>query len=140
MALFDDVVVNAKSAAAAVSKKAGAFYDLSKLRISCAGLRGELTKKYQALGEAVYNNDPEAVITELKEEITDLKHDIADIERTIAAASNSVICAQCGEKLPKSARFCYTCGARVVREESVAAVLALEEPVKAEEKTEETAE
>ena len=110
MAIFDDVVVNAKSAAAAVSKKAGAFYDLSKLRISAAGLRGELNKKYTALGESVYNNDPQTTIDEIKAEIAEIKQSIADVEKIIAAASNTTFCAACGEKLPKSARFCLTCG------------------------------
>ncbi len=113
MAIFDDVVVNAKSAAAAVSKKAGAFYDLSKLRISAAGLRGELNKKYTALGESVYNNDPESTVDAIKAEIADIKHNIADIEKIIASVSNTTFCPSCGEKLPKSAHFCPTCGSPV---------------------------
>lgn len=115
MAILDDVVVNAKSAAAAVSKKAGKFYDLSKLRISAAGLRGELNKKYTALGESVYNNDPQTTIDEIKEEITEIKQSIADIEKIIASISNTAFCAACGEKLPKSARFCLTCGNPVTK-------------------------
>ncbi len=140
MAIFDDVVVNAKSAAAAVSKKAGAFYDLSKLRISCAGLRGELTKKYQALGESVFNNDPAETIDVLKDEIADLKQDIADIERTIAASSNTVFCPKCGEKLSKSARYCSTCGARVVKNEEPVAEEAPASESAPETASEETAE
>ena len=70
MAIFDDVVVNAKSAAAAVSKKAGEIYDLSKLRISLASLRSELNKQYQVLGEAVFNSEPEAA-EDTAEQITE---------------------------------------------------------------------
>ncbi|MCH5298373.1 MAG: hypothetical protein J1E96_01290 [Ruminococcus sp.] len=117
MAIFDDVVVNAKSAAAAVSKKAGAFYDLSKLRISAAGLRGELNKKYAALGESVYNNDPEATVEEIKAEIAEIKQNIADIEKIISSTSNTTFCTVCGEKLPKAARFCLTCGNPVAKVE-----------------------
>ena len=48
MGIFDDVVVNAKSAAQTVGKMAGQFVDMSKLRINMAELNGEITKRYQA--------------------------------------------------------------------------------------------
>ena len=76
MAIFDDVVVNAKSAAAVVSKKAGTIIDFSKLRISLASLRSELSKQYSALGEAVYNNAPEEELEAIKSAISDVKQNI----------------------------------------------------------------
>ncbi len=110
MAIFDDVVVNAKSAASVVSKKAGEIFDLSKLRISLASLRSELSKQYQALGEAVYNNDPAEEIEAIKEEITSVKQNIDDIEKVLSNAKNTVTCPACGEKLTKNAKYCSTCG------------------------------
>ena len=121
MAIFDDVVVNAKSAASVVSKKAGELFDLSKLRISLASLRGELNKQYQALGEAVYNNDPAEEIEAIKAEITLVKENIADIENVLANAKNSVTCPACGEKLNKNAQFCSTCGTAIPKVEKVCA-------------------
>ena len=44
MGIFDDVVVNAKSAAQTVGKMAGQFVDMSKLRINMSELNGEITK------------------------------------------------------------------------------------------------
>ncbi len=113
MAIFDDVVVNAKSAASVVSKKAGEIIDLSKLRISLASLRSELAKQYQALGEAVYNGDPVEEINAIKEEIAALKQNISDIEDILLSARNSVTCPACGEKLNKNARYCSTCGTAI---------------------------
>ena len=110
MAIFDDVVVNAKSAASVVSKKAGEIFDLSKLRISLASLRADLSKQYQALGEAFYNGDPAEEIDAIKEEITTIKQNIADIENVLANAKNTVTCPACGEKLNKNAKFCFTSG------------------------------
>ncbi len=113
MAIFDDVVVNAKSAASVVSKKAGELFDLSKLRISLASLRGELSKQYQALGEAVYNNEPAEEIDAIKAEISSVKQNVQDIESILASAKNSVTCPACGEKLSKNAQFCSTCGTAI---------------------------
>ena len=113
MAIFDDVVVNAKSAAAAVSKKAGTLYDLSKLRISLSSLRADISKKYQALGEAVYNNDPEDEIAQLRAEIDLVKQNIEDVEKVLNSVKNSVTCPNCGEKLSKNAQFCIICGKKI---------------------------
>ena len=52
MGIFDDVVVNAKSAAQTVGKMAGQFVDMSKLRINMSELNGEITKRYQEKSEA----------------------------------------------------------------------------------------
>ncbi|MCH5304652.1 MAG: zinc-ribbon domain-containing protein [Ruminococcus sp.] len=119
MAIFDDVVVNAKSAASVVSKKAGEIFDLSKLRISLASMRGELNKQYQALGEAVYNNASDDEITDIKNEITSVKQNIEDIENILASAKSYVSCPACGEKLNKNAQFCSTCGTAIPSSKSV---------------------
>ena len=96
MAIFDDVVVNAKSAAQAVTKKAGELYDLSKLRITLSGLRSDMNKQLLALGEAVYNNEPE--------------EELAEVEKILASVRNTVVCPKCGEKLQKNAQYCFMCG------------------------------
>ena len=116
MAIFDDVVVNAKTAASAVSKKAGELYDLSKLRIALAGLRSDPNKQYQALGEAVYSEAPEDEVEAIKTDIAEIKQNIVDVEKILAASRNTVKCPQCGQKLNKNASFCYTCGAAVPKE------------------------
>ena len=116
MAIFDDVVVNAKTAASAVSKKAGELYDLSKLRITLASLRSDLEKQYQALGEAVYSEAPDEEVDVIKAEIAEVKQNILDVEKILSASRNYVKCPQCGQKLNKNASFCYTCGAAIPKE------------------------
>lgn len=116
MAIFDDVVVNAKSAAAVVSKKAGTIIDLSKLRISLASLRSELSKQYSALGEAVYNNEPEEEIVAIKAAIAEVKQNIDDVEKILDNSKNTCVCPACGQKLPKNAQFCSTCGTAIPRD------------------------
>jgi rRNA maturation endonuclease Nob1 len=119
MAIFDDVVVNAKSAAAVVSKKAGTIIDLSKLRISLASLRSELNKQYVALGEAVYNNEPIDEIDAIKAAIDEVKQNIDDVEKILDASRNTITCPACGQKLPKSAQFCSTCGTQIPKKVAV---------------------
>ncbi len=110
MAIFDDVVVNAKSAAQAVTKKAGELYDLSKLRITLSGLRSDMNKQLLALGEAVYNNEPEEEVAELRASIDETKASIDEVEKILASVRNTVVCPKCGEKLQKNAQYCFMCG------------------------------
>ena len=111
MSLFDDVVVNAKSAANVVSKKAGELYDISKLKLSAANLRGELNREYRAFGEAVYNNIPEAELQENKNRIKELKESLKDVTELLNSAKNQSTCPECGASVIKGAQFCHSCGA-----------------------------
>ena len=52
--IFDDVVINAKAAAAVVSKKASTVYDTSKHKITAAEIRGEINKRLRDLGKFTY--------------------------------------------------------------------------------------
>ena len=53
--IFDDVVVNAKACASAVSQKASTVYDVSKHKITAAEIRGDINKKLRELG-ALHTN------------------------------------------------------------------------------------
>ena len=55
--IFDDVVVNAKAAAAVVSKKASTVYDTSKHKITAAEIRGEINKKLRDIGKYTYKKE-----------------------------------------------------------------------------------
>ncbi len=61
MGILDDVVINAKSVAEAVGRKAGQLVDVSKLHVSAAEVNAEITKRYQTLGQYVYENSREAL-------------------------------------------------------------------------------
>ena len=77
MGLFEDVVVNAKSAVDVVGKKAGKFVDVSKLRINAADINNEISRKFEELGRAVYEaakdgSDTSNAVSEHSAEINDL--------------------------------------------------------------------
>lgn len=121
MGIFDDVVVNAKSAAEAVGRKAGQLVDVSKLRIGAAELNSEITKRYDVLGQYVYDNcrqlltgDPEAF--GMMAEIDELKAQAAAIAKELGDRQNKIICSTCGKACANSDQFCSSCGAKLAPE------------------------
>lgn len=121
MGILDDVVVNAKSAAEAVGRKAGQLVDVSKLRIGAAEVNSEITKRYETLGRYVYENcrealagDPEAYGKMV--EIDELKAQAAAIAKELGDKQNKTVCPVCGKQCSNSDAFCSTCGAKLVPE------------------------
>ena len=119
MGILDDVVINAKSAAEAVSRKAGQIVDVSKLRISAAEINAEIAKRYEVLGQYVYEcsrsslaADPEAVGQ--MTEIDDLKAQQAAIAKELGDKQNKVFCPICGKQSPITAAFCSSCGTKLI--------------------------
>lgn len=119
MGIFDDVLVNAKSAAGYVSKKAGDIYDVSKLKLSEVNLKTELNKKYQEYGKAVYNKESAEITQKLEKEIAELIESVADINKLYNSTKNSTVCTTCGERMPKDAKYCPLCGAEQNIDEKV---------------------
>lgn len=120
--IFDDVVVNAKAAASAVSKKAATMYDTSKHKISAAELRGEINKRLRELGmltykKEVHGSDVTEEIAKLISEITELKENLAIILDHIDSIKNQKKCPKCESKVPRNSVYCNICGARIDEEE-----------------------
>ncbi len=116
--LFDDVVVNAKAAAAAVSQKASAVCDVSKHKLSAAEIRGEINKRLRSLGALTYkskvnNIDLSEEISKTISEITELKENLSVINEHIASSKNQKRCPKCEAIAPKNSLFCNICGAKL---------------------------
>ena len=115
MSIIDDVVVNAKSVADVVGKKAGKIIDVSKLKLTASEISSELSKKYEALGRFVYELDKndEFELDKLNNnlwEIKELEHQLEAVKNSIAAQSNKAVCPDCGCENVKTAFFCNNCG------------------------------
>lgn len=137
--ILDDVLVNAKAAASAVSKKASSVYDTSKHKITAAELRGEINKKLKDLGALTYKAQIQDVdlsedIATLVSEITDLKDSLAVINEHIANTKNQRKCSKCDAIVPKNSLYCNICGAKIEENETA------ETESKSEEGAEPTAE
>lgn len=121
MGILDDVVINAKSVAEAVGRKAGKLVDVSKLHVAAAEVNAEVTKRYQTLGQYVYENsreplaaDPEAMGQ--MAELDELQAQLAAISKELTDKQNKTICPTCGKHCSNNDVFCSTCGAKLNNE------------------------
>lgn len=120
MGILDDVVVNAKSAAQTVGKMAGQFVDMSKLRINLSELNGEINRRYQELGQFIYEakkagTADEAELEEKIVGIDDLYAQFTAVSAQLAALQNKVTCPCCGKQMDIDATFCSHCGVKLGR-------------------------
>ena len=135
--IFDDVVINAKAAAAVVSKKASIVYDTSKHKITAAEIRGEINKKLRDIGKYTYKKevfgvDTSAEIAQAIAEVKELKENLEIINAHIDSVKNQKKCPQCEAKVPRNSVFCNICGAKLTEEEPEAETAqTAEEPVEA---------
>ena len=121
MGILDDVVVNAKSAAEAVGKKAGQLVDVSKLRINLAELNAEISKRYEALGEYVYEACREQLAEDAEAvgkmaEIDELIAQQAAVAKELSDKQNKVPCPTCGKQSAVGPRHCSNCGTQLTEE------------------------
>lgn len=121
MGLLDDVIVNAKSAANVVGKKASQFVDISKLRISAADLNNEISKRFESMGRAVYEakkteNDASDLIAESVKAIDDLYEQLDAVNAQMAAAREKLICSNCGEENSQGSVYCCKCGHKLLND------------------------
>ena len=122
--IFDDVVVNAKAAAAVVSKKATTVYDTSKHKITAAEIRSEINKKLRDIGKytykkEVFGTDTSAEIAQAVAEVQELKENLDIINEHINSVKNQKKCLQCEAKIPRNSVYCNICGAKVEEAEPV---------------------
>lgn len=118
MGMLDDVIVNAKSAANVVGKKAAQLVDISKLRISAADLGNEISKQFESLGRAVFEaqkagNDPSQVIAEGIKKIDELQEQLDAINAQLASAREKLVCRYCGQENPQDSVYCCKCGQKL---------------------------
>ena len=118
MGLFEDVVVNAKSAVDIVGKKAGKIVDVSKLKINAADLNNEIAKRYESLGRMIYeqkktDNDSSELISDCIAAIDDLYEQLDAVNEQMVTMRAKFICKNCGQENPQNATYCSKCGQKM---------------------------
>ena len=122
MGLFEDVVVNAKSAVSVVGKKAGQIVDISKLRFNAAEINNEISKRFESLGRVVYDgekteNNASELVAECVKASDELYDQLDAINEQIAVLKNRLKCKSCGFENAQDAVFCNKCGTKLSGDE-----------------------
>ena len=115
MGLFEETVVKAKEIADITGKKAGDILNVSKLRVSAAALRSQISKLYEALGRTYYDmmkdGEPDTVALEsLSAEIAERLEELAALKADIARAMGKRVCGACAAPNDVDSLFCRKCG------------------------------
>lgn len=118
MGVLEDVVINAKSAAATVGKKAEYLVDISKLRLNAAEIQGEISKKYEELGRFVYDSvkadtSVKGLLEEHVEGIDALYQKLDDVNEKINSLRKKSPCPVCGTQNAEESMFCSHCGVKL---------------------------
>ena len=121
MGIFEDLLLNARSAVDHVGRKAETVIDASKLRLAAADLKSELAQKYQLLGRVVCeekesDKDFSKSKDELIEKIKELKAHLEEVNTLIEKSKLRIKCSSCGAYNSKGAVFCNKCGEKLVVE------------------------
>lgn len=123
MGVFEEVVFNAKTAAATVGKKAGRLVDISKLRLNATELSNEISKRYEALGRVVYDafkegQDVSGLVDECVVSIDALYKRLDEVNEKINTLQKKTSCPICGAQNAEGALFCSHCGTKLKNEDT----------------------
>lgn len=117
MGLFEDVLINAKSALDVVGKKAGKLVDVSKLKISAVEIQNKISKLYEELGRCAYKSFKDGqeltCVEEYAKKIDILKEEFISIDEKIAEMKKKVRCSKCEFINLEDAIYCCKCGAKI---------------------------
>lgn len=118
MGILEDLLLNARTAVDSVGKKAEKVIDVSKLTITAADLKAEISKKCEILGRVVFEQKTTGKnystgINELIERITELNSELESVNEMIENAKQKSKCQFCGTYNVKGAVFCNKCGERL---------------------------
>ena len=97
MGVFEDLLFNAKTAVDSVGKKAEKVIDSSKLSLTAADLKAEISKKYEILGRVVFEQKStgknyDKSIDELVEKISGLNAELDSVNEMIASSKRQRCC------------------------------------------------
>ena len=119
MGIFEDVLLNARSAVDTVGKRASKVIDMSKLTLSAADIKSELSKKYEMLGRVSFEaqttgKDYSKSIADIVAKIINLKAELDSVNEMIANNKSRIKCSACGAYNSKDSVFCNKCGEKIV--------------------------
>ena len=118
MSMMDDILNTAKSVANITAKKAGETVELSRLKMESIKMNAQIDKKYNEIGNLVYDAAKSGVshedsIAECISEIDTLVAKIGQINAQINEVRRTVTCPNCLYTNPDDAIYCAKCGIKL---------------------------
>lgn len=106
------------SAAQTVAKRSGEVVEISKIKYSMYGVKGEIRDLKEGIGGAVYdsykNNTPlDEIVKEKCARIDVLIDQLHNFEEQLKNYKSMVKCPQCGKSVKDDYNFCPVCGAKL---------------------------
>ncbi len=139
MGFLDDLISTTKNVAATAGKKTDEAVQLSKLKIKESQTNNDIKRKYEKLGEMVYqmaktDTKDDNAFALMVGEIDDCFAKLDEISENIDRLKGEVVCPGCGKKTKDENAYCPSCGTKLpVREEPAEpAAEAAEAPAEAE--------
>ena len=123
MGVFEDVVINARSAAETVGKEAGRWVDISRLRFSAAEIQKEISKRLENLGRMVYDSRKSGSPVDISfdgqiESIDALYKRLDEVNEKINILRKKTVCLKCGFDNAEDSVFCSRCGTKLGAEQN----------------------
>lgn len=118
---IDDVFEKAREAVNIAAKKTEEVVNISKLKLECMKVNGEIKSLYEKLGNSIYQMYHEGyqnddLVHSLCEEVDDLLAKLEVLNQQIADLQNVALCPVCGHKNVKDSFYCAKCGAKIKEE------------------------
>lgn len=122
MAFFDDLQKSVTDAAYYTAKKTGELTGIARVKFNIKAEEVRLKSTYAKIGSLFYSAEREGLdhteeIAALITQADKINGDISAYREKLAELRKSRTCSECGGRISKSASFCPSCGAKIVREE-----------------------
>ncbi len=122
MAFLDDLQKTVTDAAYYTAKKTSELTGAARVKFNIKAEEIRLKSTYAKIGSLFYSAEREGLdhtdeIATLITQADKINGDIAAYREKLAELRKARTCSECGGKISKSASFCPSCGAKIVREE-----------------------
>jgi len=109
-----DIIERVKKAVSKTTKTvvriSGEALDYTKLKFKISEINSKLDDKYMAIGLAVYEDNDEAEIEAICEEITSLRTEKDELTLKLNEFKSMKTCPECGKTSDKENLYCPVCG------------------------------
>lgn len=116
--MLEGFIDKAKEVCEVAGKKTAEVVEISKIKLDCVSINGEIKRLYEKLGSCIYsmvkaNYENQDVIDSIIEEIDDYKAQLEILNEKLGIIKNIITCSACQTKNPQENFYCAKCGSRI---------------------------